>query len=151
MNTNDVFCLASALAEQHGREPYLESKQAIGRAALTIAHAAGLDREARDRFVRWATGAPIPATTAGHQFGERQAFPGVECPYCKLGELQLVEQGHERTWDLTVFEDEDDDDLVTAHFSGIEDYSDDGDGDYYTRCSSCLAEFQAPEDDWEWN
>jgi hypothetical protein len=86
----------------------------------------------------------------------RRAFPGIECPYCARGELVLVEQGHERQWDLS-FDDGyssgqiTEEEVLTANFSGIEDYSEDGDGDYFTRCGSCLAEFQAPAEDWEWN
>lgn len=60
--------------------------------------------------------------------------------------LVLVERGHEREWRL----DYGDDGEVTAVFEGIEDYSEDGDGNYFARCTRCGAEYEPP-DEWEWN
>jgi hypothetical protein len=157
--TIDIAAIAAAVTEQRGRELYQESKQAINRAvwelgkhldALTRAKllvACGLS----ERYAQTVTGV-TPSSTPKD---ERQAFPGTSCPYCRTGQIILVEQGYERTWTLTVEDTPTQhgfvEGVLTAHSHGSEDFSDDGDCEYYARCSSCLVEFQAPDDEWEWN
>lgn len=154
-DTISVAALAEAVNAQRGREPHLESHQAIHRTIWELGkHLDALTRAKLLVACGLAEREHVELVGEAGLTAERQAFPGIVCPYCKDGDIVLVEQGHERTWDLETSED-----LITpygergltAHFHGIEDYSEDGDGDYFTRCSSCLAEFQAPDDEWEWN
>jgi hypothetical protein len=76
-------------------------------------------------------------TRAEHWQAMRDACPH----YDKV----LVEGGYERTWSLNEREGN----IPVAVFHGLEDFSDDGDGEYVVRCSSCLKEFDLPED-WDW-
>lgn len=154
--TIDIAAIAAAVTEQRGREPYLESRQAITRAVVALG--SHLDALTKARLfvacdIATREQVELVGATPVH---ERQAFPGTSCPYCKHGDIVLIEQGHERQWALS-FDDGyssgqiTEEEVLTAHFHGIEDYSDDGDGEYFTRCSSCLVEFQQPDDEWEWD
>jgi hypothetical protein len=65
---------------------------------------------------------------------------------CPHYDKVLVEGGYERTWSF----EEQDDGTFAAVFHGLEDFGDEGDGVYTLRCSTCLTEFDLP-DDWEWH
>lgn len=47
----------------------------------------------------------------------------------------LTEEGYARTWVTTIREDG----AIDAHFTGTEDWSDDGDGRYWLHCRQCEA------------
>jgi len=70
------------------------------------------------------------------------------CPKCGDGRLALIEGGYEREWRLRWEEMDDAPGQVVlfAEDDGLESYGDDGDGDYFARCTSCLATFEAPGD-----
>jgi hypothetical protein len=57
----------------------------------------------------------------------------------------LVEGGYEREWSFVEH-----DDTFVAVSGGIQDFGDDGDGNYVLRCKTCLKEFDVP-DEWEWD
>ena len=67
-----------------------------------------------------------------------------ECPH---DHLVLVEGGYERTWTW----DTDSGPVPVAIFHGTEDFSDQGDGIYTLRCTTCLATFDVDVDEWEWD
>lgn len=70
------------------------------------------------------------------------------CTHCHGVELRLAEGGYVRTWDLR--RDDDPEPIWWADFHGLEDFTDDGDGDYWAECANCLARYAAPAE-WEWN
>jgi hypothetical protein len=65
---------------------------------------------------------------------------------CGHDRLQLVEGGYTRTWSLSP----DNDGVIWADFTGLEDFSDTGDEIYWVECATCLQRYQTP-DEWEWN
>jgi hypothetical protein len=76
----------------------------------------------------------------------------MDCPH---DDVVLVEGGYERTWTWDTSGD-----MPVAIFHGLEDFSDEGDGGYFLRCSYCLADLGEPplqdDDDiggpaWEWS
>lgn len=76
---------------------------------------------------------------------DTKPFPddGAVCTEC--GErLRLCEGGYIRMWSLEPGED----DKPTVYFTGLEDFTDYGDYDFWVECMSCLQSFEAPED-WE--
>ncbi len=70
-----------------------------------------------------------------------------DCPHDRL---QLVEDGYIRTWDWERRETVDGETMFVAVFHGLEDFSDEGDSEYYLQCKSCLKQFPVP-DEWEWD
>lgn len=74
------------------------------------------------------------------------------CTECGGTRLRLAEGGYVRTWDLEVPEPEGDEPVVCiAHFHGLEDFSDDGDGNYWVECANCLATFDQPDGGWDYD
>jgi hypothetical protein len=55
-------------------------------------------------------------------------------------EWRAAESGYVRTWSI----DRHDDGTLTAHYSGASDFSDDGDGDVYLECRTCLTREAIP-------
>jgi hypothetical protein len=72
---------------------------------------------------------------------------GVDNPDCQHESKRLVEGGYERYW--TWVEPDDEGDPV-AVFHGLEDFTDDGDGNYRLECAYCLAVLELP-DEWDWD
>lgn len=65
-----------------------------------------------------------------------------------LSEFQVIEDGYTRTWDTEIDEDEK---VIHAHFTGTEDWSDEGSGEYLV-CGICARMRSIPDDyeiDWQ--
>jgi hypothetical protein len=60
-------------------------------------------------------------------------------------DVVLEESGYVRTWRLSI-----ENGVVTAHYGGSADWSENGDGEYVLRCYKCLKASQLPFSDWEW-
>ena len=77
-----------------------------------------------------------------------EAFPhdGI-CPHDDAP-LRLAEGGYVRMWTLTRVSDSGP--WIADDACSVDAYSDDGDGDYWVECTSCLRKFAIP-DEWDWS
>lgn len=73
-------------------------------------------------------------------------FVARDAPHCPHDDLKLCEGGYIRAWSFKT----DGDGHWCAIFGGVADFGDEGDGDYWVECSSCLQRFELP-DEWEWD
>jgi hypothetical protein len=64
---------------------------------------------------------------------------------------ELREDGYTRRWETTITTDSDGTVEIEAQFTGLEDWDEDGDGNYYLQCLSCMARTDMPDNyeiDW---
>lgn len=68
---------------------------------------------------------------------------------CPHDRIVLVESGYEREW--AWIEGDPEIGPPVAQFSGLEGFSDEGDGVYRLRCKTCLKDLGEPPSLWEWD